>query len=421
MEDDPPGTDDHGNKDEESHKETAAVQILTTENGGSTEVFYNTIEISTDELNQQLEEDHNNANKAGHGGHDHHDDGTHHHYKFEIIGAEEDGEGGAELVESYKLVDLEQVQNFGDREVIIINADNLQIEPAPPPSSVTTAVQSGSSAIVKSRRTDRKSSLLTSKPKFILPQQIIQQPEQQQQQQTTSNFILTSLDGKTFQLAPVEPTQNLMQQIALQASPFQQYLLPQNLTFLQGHSSATPALEILPSSSSIIHHHQSIVQPAVTVVNHHELEKVANKTDGQVQILPDIDESETGVERPKENEASKADSAAQSFVVTTNSSDTGQNVSTANTINVSVPGMPGVVCQLQRYLYTPGLCRVCLLVKNDLVSIFEDVSIASNGLIENSRGPHAANKYNIIPAIKTLLDIEVGIMTVLFYSCQKVT
>jgi len=63
---------------------------------------------------------------------------------------------------------------------------------------------------------------------------------------------------------------------------------------------------------------------------------------------------------------------------------------------------------LHRFYYQKGMCRICLNVKESTTSIFEDVSVDCKGIIENSRGPYPV-RYNIIPAMKTLLDVDVSV------------
>lgn len=77
----------------------------------------------------------------------------------------------------------------------------------------------------------------------------------------------------------------------------------------------------------------------------------------------------------------------------------------AATVKIEVSG--GGSVQLQKYYCQPGLCRVCLLEKENLTSIFADVVVDSNGIVENDRGPKASNKFHLLAALKTLLDIEV--------------
>ncbi|CAL8148330.1 unnamed protein product [Orchesella dallaii] len=74
---------------------------------------------------------------------------------------------------------------------------------------------------------------------------------------------------------------------------------------------------------------------------------------------------------------------------------------------IQVEGLGGTSLKLQKYYCQPGLCRVCLLVKENLTSIFEDITIDSNGMVENARGPNAAHRFNILAALQTLLDIDV--------------
>jgi len=78
----------------------------------------------------------------------------------------------------------------------------------------------------------------------------------------------------------------------------------------------------------------------------------------------------------------------------------------SSVLNISVPG--GMSMQLQRYIYTEALCRVCLLPKPNMSPIFEDVNITDDGSIENSRGPNASTKFNLIPALKQIMDIDVS-------------
>jgi len=100
-----------------------------------------------------------------------------------------------------------------------------------------------------------------------------------------------------------------------------------------------------------------------------------------------------GVKKPTENEME-------------NPSNRPCNVRTMSTIDFHVPGSTNTV-HVNKFMFSPNLCRVCLLEKENVVSIFEDVSIDSSGMIVNSRGPHAASRYKLIPAIQTLLNIEV--------------
>ncbi|ODN05205.1 hypothetical protein Ocin01_01496, partial [Orchesella cincta] len=74
---------------------------------------------------------------------------------------------------------------------------------------------------------------------------------------------------------------------------------------------------------------------------------------------------------------------------------------------IQVDGTGGSSFQLQKYYCQSGLCRVCLLVKENLTFIFEDIAIDSNGMVENARGPNAAHRFNILAALQTLLDIDV--------------
>lgn len=78
-----------------------------------------------------------------------------------------------------------------------------------------------------------------------------------------------------------------------------------------------------------------------------------------------------------------------------------------STATLQVEVSEGNVMELKKIYCQPGLCRVCLLPRDHLTSIFEDVNFDANGLIENARGPNTA-KFHLYAAIKTILDIEVG-------------
>lgn len=78
-----------------------------------------------------------------------------------------------------------------------------------------------------------------------------------------------------------------------------------------------------------------------------------------------------------------------------------------STATLQVEVSEGNVIELKKIYCQPGLCRVCLLPRDNLTSIFEDVNFDANGLIENARGPNTA-KFHLYAAIKTILDIEVG-------------
>jgi len=82
-------------------------------------------------------------------------------------------------------------------------------------------------------------------------------------------------------------------------------------------------------------------------------------------------------------------------------------VLSSSVLNINVPG--GYFVQVQRYIYAQPICRVCLLAKSDMVYLFEDMSITENGVIKNPKGPsNSSNRYNLLAAMKTLLDIDVG-------------
>jgi hypothetical protein len=61
---------------------------------------------------------------------------------------------------------------------------------------------------------------------------------------------------------------------------------------------------------------------------------------------------------------------------------------------------------LHKFYFQSSLCRICLLEKEVTISLFENVTIDDKGVIENSKGPKAV-RYNILPALKTLLDVQV--------------
>jgi hypothetical protein len=75
-------------------------------------------------------------------------------------------------------------------------------------------------------------------------------------------------------------------------------------------------------------------------------------------------------------------------------------------LSITVPG--GGCVEMQRYIYTQALCRVCLMAKESMISLFEELNVTERGQIENSRGPNTCNRFNIISALKTLLDIDVS-------------
>ncbi len=76
-------------------------------------------------------------------------------------------------------------------------------------------------------------------------------------------------------------------------------------------------------------------------------------------------------------------------------------------VTLQVEVSEGNVIELKKLYCQPGLCRVCLLPRDNLTSIFEDVNFDASGMIENGRGPNTA-KFHLYAALKTMLDIEVG-------------
>ncbi|CAG7717555.1 unnamed protein product [Allacma fusca] len=422
-------------------------QLLVPNDG----VFYNTIEITTDELSEQIHLQDPNRGLA---------QGSTADFKFELIAA------GADLGSDYHVESIvldggdQEYQKNETQEVVIINAEDLQGQSASVEATVQALVHDHN--VVKLGRAQKldKTDVLgsinfgrkletedqgISKPKYILSSQF-------RQDQMSQPFFITSTDGKTYQIAPTNqviqlssdggvsnvsqigiPTPQMFPQVS--TVPALQYVLPGNVNLvrnqmsfqlmnlpsvqLQDSASQNEILAALPTSpkSSLLDLKssektdnllsKSPVPTTSSILYEADLSTHGTVTTNSV-VVPTVEEQSEEIPlnstSPEEEKVTESSRNTISYVM---AADT-QNLSTANTINVSVPGMPGVVCQLQRYLYTQGLCRVCLLVKNDLVSIFEDVSITSNGLIENSRGPHAANRYNIIPAIKTLLDVEVN-------------
>jgi len=86
------------------------------------------------------------------------------------------------------------------------------------------------------------------------------------------------------------------------------------------------------------------------------------------------------------------------------SKDGNQGCSWEPTVTVQISESDSA--SFQKFYFPKTLCRVCLVEKECTTSIFENLTFDEKGMVENSKGPKAV-RYNILPALQTLLDVKV--------------
>ena len=219
------------------------------------------------------------------------------------------------------------------------------------------------------------------------------------------NFIIRTPDGQVFQLPSIDMTQiqepnQLINNIIMEdAQNIQTDCEPEESLPPPASDVVMDPVPVPLNSSSELGLGQTITLDE-NEVNVSELE-----TQG-IEVHMDSQESDSL--------ASMGIGTLGTTLPTTSSSKKDLRRPTANSevmkssmLNITVPG--GGTLQMQRYIYTQALCRVCLFAKENMISLFEDVNVTERGLIENSRGPNTCNRFNILPALKLILDIDVSV------------